>query len=192
MIRCTSMPETDHDLELAARFKRGDTTAFDALFVRHIRGVRSLVVRTIGSDAADDVTQEVFVQVFRSLGRFRGKSSLRTWIYGITMNVCREHGRRRGKQPLVSSIDDVGELCLDEPIPDPMDRLAATEIERALSSLPETDRAAVELHYVQGLSYSEMAEILQCSSGTIKARIHHAVVKLRRKLSHLEVEVHEL
>lgn len=192
MIHCKSMPETDPDFELVARFKRGDTSAFDALFDRHIRGVRSLVVRTVGMDAADDVTQEVFVQVFRSLGRFHGKSSLRTWIYGITMNLCREHSRRRSRQPSVSYSGDAEELCPAENVPDPMTGLRMSEIEGAIGSLPEMERAAVELHYVQGLSYSEMAEVFRCPTGTVKARVHDAVVKLRRKLCHLEEEVHEL
>lgn len=191
MIRYTSMPETDQDFELVERFKRGDSSAFDALFDRHIRGVRSLVVRTIGQEAADDVTQEVFVQVFRSLGRFRGKSSLRTWIYAITMNQCRDHIRHRSRQPSVSFFDDTEEMFLTEQVSDPMTRLTLTEIERAISLLSEAERAAVELHYVQGLSYSEMAKVFQCPTGTIKARIHSAIAKLRRKLRHLEVEVHE-
>jgi RNA polymerase sigma factor (sigma-70 family) len=106
------------------------------------------------------------------------------------MNVCQDHIRRKSRQPLISSADDAEEtLETGEPVFDVTAKWMLLEIERAVNSLPETERAAVELHYTQGLSYREMAEVLRCPAGTIKARVHDAITKLRRKLRHLVEEV---
>ena len=86
--------ETD-DSFLVDRFKHGDRAAFDALFHRHKDGVYSLVYRTVGPDLADDITQEAFTQIHRSLPKFRGDSQFKTWMYCITMNVCRSAIRHR-------------------------------------------------------------------------------------------------
>jgi len=183
---------TDQDTELVSRFKRGDVTAFDGLFALHKDRVYSLVYRTVGPDAADDVCQEVFVHVFRSLGRFRGDSSLHTWLHRITVNVCIDHLRRNSRQPQTSSTsetDDFPDESLD------MEEIAGwtqSEIRRAISLLSQAERTVVEMHYLQEMSYEEISQALGAPVGTLKARVHRAVARLRDNLSHLTQEADEL
>ena len=183
----------DEDRVLVSRFRQGDPAAFDSLFRRHKDGVYSLVYRTVGADAADDVVQEVFIQIYKSLRRFRGEASFRTWAYRVTLNACRDFVRRRVRQQAHTSTDDPDDLaCVPDPSASAGDLTVLwtrDELEQALRGLPDSERTAVELHYIQRLSYREMAAVLDCPDGTIKARIHSAMARLRRKLCHLAEEV---
>ena len=176
-------PETEQDAGLVAEFQRGDERAFDTIFQRHKRGVYNLAYRTVGAESAEDVMQEAFVQLYKSLGRFRPTGSFRAWVYRITLNVCRDSKRWRDRRPAVSCADSLDSM------PDPSDPIGAVEdrwmyqqVESAIQALPEGERVAIELHYLQGLSYRELSETLGCPNGTIKARIHHAISNLRLKL----------
>ncbi|MDO8682580.1 MAG: RNA polymerase sigma factor [Armatimonadota bacterium] len=173
----------DQDAALVTAFHRGDERAFDVVFQRHKRGVYNLAYRTVGAELAEDVMQEVFIQVYKSLGRFRSTGSFRAWIYGITLNVCRDSKRRHNRRRTIP-YDDAGESIPDES--DPSDIVQARwmyqQVEIGMLSLREDERLAVELHYLQGLSYRELSEVLHCSTGTIKARVHHAVCRLRQLL----------
>ena len=181
----------DPDAALVTRFKQGDEGAFDSLPHRHKDGIYSLVYRTVGDGEVEDVVQDVFVRMYKSLRRFRGESSFRTWLYRITVNACRDHVRALGRRPTIS----VEELPEIESLPGPADLASSSwtrsEVERAIHGLPQDERAAVEMHYVQGMSYREMAETLRCPVGTVKARVHSAITKLRRKLMPLIEEVSE-
>lgn len=183
----------DEDRVLVSRFRQGDHAAFDLLFRRHKDGVYGLVQRTVGADAADDVVQEVFIQIYKSLRRFRGEASFRTWAYRVTLNVCRDFVRRRVRHQARTSTDNPDALaCAADPSVSAGDLTVLwtrDELEQALRGLPDSERTAVELHYVQRLSYRETAAVLGCPDGTIKARIHSAMAKLRLKLHHLAEEV---
>lgn len=175
--------EIDQDTALVVSFQRGDERAFDTIFQRHKRGVYNLAYRTVGAELAEDVMQEVFIQVYKSLGRFRATGSFRAWVYRITLNVCRDSKRWHGRRPTVS-YDDARDLVSDQSDPADMvqDRWTYHQVESMIQTLPEDERSAVELHYLQGLSYRELSEVFGCPTGTIKARIHHAINRLRLKL----------
>lgn len=192
MAKTQGVSEAGQGQDLVERFRQGDRVAFDSLYESHKDRIYSLICRTIGQDAADDAFQEVFIQIFRSARQFRGDSSFGTWAYRIALNVCRDFTRRNMRQ--VSTIDvdpdaTAGGAC------DPTDQANAcwtrSELARALQSLTADERAAVELHYMQSLSYREISCILLCPNGTVKARVHSAITKLRLKLRHLVEEVDE-
>jgi len=189
-LECVS--DADQDMALVELFRTGDCAAFDALFHRHKDGVYSLVYRILGPEAADDMAQEAFTQIYKALPRFRGDSAVKTWIYRITLNVCRDSLRRKMRSPslvLTEAPNPVDEAC---DVTDETARLwEREELKRAIDTLSEAERAAVELHYFQGLSYAEMALVLNCPVGTIKARVHTAITTLRQKLNHLLAEVDE-
>jgi RNA polymerase sigma-70 factor, ECF subfamily len=175
--------EMEQDIALVLQFQRGDEQTFDTIFHQHKRGVYNLAYRTVGAEMAEDAMQEVFIQVYKSLGRFRPTGSFRAWLYRITLNVCRDSKRWHERRPAAQYDDSL------DSIPDPSDPVDSVEsrwmygqVESAIQTLPEDERVAIELHYLQGLSYRELSKALGCPSGTIKARIHHAISRLRPKL----------
>jgi RNA polymerase sigma-70 factor (ECF subfamily) len=171
------------DVAAVAAFQGGDEDAFDTIFHRHKREVYNLAYRTVGAGLAEDVMQEVFVQVYKSLGRFRPTGSFRAWVYRITLNVCKDRKRWNGRRPTVP-YEDASDAVADQPDLADMvqDRWTYQQVENSIQALPEDERAAVELHYLQGLSYRELSQVFGCPTGTIKARIHHAISRLRSKL----------
>lgn len=177
------------DATLAYRFKQGDEAGFDALFNRYKDAVHSLVRRTVGSGDVDDAAQEAFIRIYRGLRKFRGDSSLRTWIYRIVMNTCIDFTKRRMwiDQPLVDIPDDIAST--ENPETDAARAWTADQVRKGISGLSPGERFAIELHYIHDLSYSEIAEVLNCPSGTVKARIHRAIVRLRSELARLSEEV---
>lgn len=192
MAKTEGVREAGQDLDLVERFRQGDRGAFDSLYESHKDGIYSLICRTVGPYSADDAFQEVFIQIFRSARRFRGDSSFGTWAYRIAFNVCRDLTRRNKRQVSTIDVDPdaiAGGAC------DPADQANAcwtrSELLEALQSLTTDERAAIELHYMQSLSYREISGVLLCPDGTIKARVHSAITKLRLKLSHLVEEVDE-
>ena len=192
MIDHSEEPEIEQDIALVAAFQRGDEGAFDAIFHRHKRGVYNLAYRTVGAELVEDVMQEAFVQVYKSLGRFRPTGSFRSWVYRITLNVCRDSKRWHDRRPAVP-YDDKTDLIADQLnlVETVLDRWTYQQVEDAIQALPQDERVAVELHYLQGLSYRELSEVFDCPTGTIKARIHHAINRLRIKvlpLTEQEVE----
>jgi RNA polymerase sigma-70 factor, ECF subfamily len=192
MAKTEGMWEAGQNRDLVERFRQGDRNAFDSLYESHKDGIYSLICRTLGPDSADDAFQEVFIQIFQSARRFRGDSSFGTWAYRVALNVCRDLARRNKRQVPTTDADPdaaAGGAC------DPADEATAcwtrSELFNALQALTTDERAAVELHYMQSLSYREISGMLLCPNGTIKARVHSAITKLRRKLSHLVEEVDE-
>jgi RNA polymerase sigma-70 factor, ECF subfamily len=174
------------DLELAARCRAGDADAFEELYRQHARRLYSLVVRMIGStDDAEDLLQEVFLQVHRKLPGFRGESTLGTWLYRLTMNHCLDHlrGRQAKMNRATESLDEDGanEPAARAPVvPAAISRM---ELERAIDLLPAGSKAAFLLHDVEGFEHREIAEILGVSEGTSKSQVHKARMKLRMLLS---------
>ena len=192
MAKTEGVREADQDMDLVERFRQGDRDAFDSLYERHKDGIYSLIRRTVGPDSADDAFQEVFIQVFQSARRFRGDSSFRTWAYRVALNVCRDFTRRNMRQvPTTDEDPDAAASGACDPADEATQCWTRSELLNALQSLTTDERAAVELHYMQSLSYREISGILLCPDGTIKARVHSAITKLRRKLSHLVEEVDE-
>ena len=180
------MPETrpdDPDADLVRAAAAGDVDAFEVLVRRYQAKVVTLV-RTCSGDAeeAEDLAQEVFVRVYRSLGAFRGDSAFRTWLYKVAVNVTRTHqARRRRAQPVWGdsgatdddAFDAVDEVDLEQHL------ITRDAVARALSALPVDLRLAVELRDVHGLEYRDIAEATGAPMGTVESRIFRARQRLR-------------
>ena len=168
----------------------GDTRAFEVLVLRYqarIVNYASAMVRDAG--AAEDVAQETFVRAWRGMGRFRGESSFKTWLYRIATNVARTHLDRRGRQARIAdrSLDDEAEPLqagdVPSPAPDAETSLVRREaIDRALSELPDELRLALVLRDVEGLDYKEIAGVTGAPIGTVESRIFRARRRLRTLL----------
>ena len=170
------------NLELAARCRAGDASAFEELYQQHARRLFSLVVRMIGSvDDAEDLLQEVFLQAHRKLSGFRGDSALGTWLYRLTMNHCLDHLRARQVRMnrATESLDEEGAEEPTAPAPVVPAVVSRLDLERAIKMLPDGARAAFLLHDVEGFEHREIAQILGISEGTSKSQVHKARMKLR-------------
>ena len=165
--------------------RRGDAQAFERLVALHERMVFSLSARLLGDpEEARDVSQEVFLQVFRSLRRFQGRSSLRTWIYRIAVNLCRNHRRfwQRRARARCRPLDDLSQseqVRLSEPGGESPYEVAhrrerARRVQGALLKLSFDHRLVLLLREVEGLSCDEIAQTLDVASGTVKSRLARA------------------
>lgn len=182
------------DALLVERLRQGEADAYEELLRTYADAVHNLVFRLLNQPAdAPDVVQEVFMKVYRNLGSFQGKSTLKTWIYRIAVNEAYNHRRwfsrhRRNEVDLVGTDDTA--LGLDEILPDrrrtPFEVTADHEtralIEEALLRINPVFRSAVVLRDVEELSYEEIAEVLQISLGTVKSRILRGREALRVEL----------
>lgn len=184
----------DNRRGLVDRILTGDVRAFEKLVVEHYAGVYAYAARMAGAQAADDVTQDVFLRAYRSLHTFRGDASFKTWVQRIAHNVCVDYlrRRRRGGDPRPSDGTRGGAArhhvqrkhCSHGV--DPLARVEQIELEtvlhEALAQLSDKHRAVVVLHDMHGFSQREVAEIVGCSLGTVKSRLHYARRNLRDKL----------
>jgi RNA polymerase sigma-70 factor (ECF subfamily) len=171
-------PAPADEAELLEACRAGDRRALEALYHRYKRRVYSLVVRIAGASDAEEVSQEVFVRIFRGIAKFRGESALGTWIYRLAVNAALSHVERR---PARGEGDEaLAQIpAAEEPARDP--RLAA-RLEAALAKLPHGYRAAIVLHDVEGLSHEEIATILGCRVGTSKSQLSKARARMRELL----------
>ncbi len=177
---------------LIERCTAGDEAACAELVAQHQRMVFSLALHLLGNrEEAMDLSQEVFLRVFRTLGAFRGQSALRTWIYRIVINQARNRQRwwRRRKRGEQVSLDDhllsCGDLeCQAEPWPDRLlvNKENAARLWHALERLPFDQRTAIILREVDGLRYEEIAFSLGIAIGTVKSRLTRARQALRAEL----------
>lgn len=182
-------PAVESDAALVAKALEGDADAFASLFNRHKHRVYAVCLRMTNNTAeADDLTQEVFLQVFRKLNTFRGESALSTWLYRLAVNSALMHFRRQGPHHI--SIDDPGENegktaprrefgGPDECLTFSLERIA---LARALNSLPQGYRAIFELHEIKGYGHREIAKLLKCSVGNSKSQLHKAKQRIRECL----------
>ena len=177
---------TTADLQLAARCRAGDADAFEELYRQHARRLYGLALRMVGSaEEAEDLLQDVFLQVHRKLPGFRGDSTLATWLYRLMMNHCLDHlrGRQTKMRRMTDSLDEEGAsepMAVTPAIPPAVSRL---DLERAIGMLPAGSKAAFLLHDVEGFEHREIAQILGISEGTSKSQVHKARLKLRILLS---------
>jgi RNA polymerase sigma-70 factor (ECF subfamily) len=173
---------TDRECDLVAACRRGEAQAFERLVERHQRAVFGLCLRMVNhrEDAAD-LTQEVFVRAFRSIGRFRGESAVSTWLYRIAVNACRtfRSTRRPDGQPLQEDSAVAAPALIEG-----LDREARARLVReAIARLPEKQRATLVLKVYHEMTHEQVAEVLGTTAGTAKANLFHALVKLRRLLA---------
>ncbi len=184
----------DREMELVEELREGSNRAFQALVSRYQEPVYNVVFRLLDDPSeASDVTQEVFLKVFRHIGSFRGQSSLRTWIYRIAVNEASNlrrwfsrHRRRElsledaepGRPGLADLLTDSQETQFDFVLR----RERRRQVEAALAEVPENFRAPVVLRDIEGLSYEEIAEALRISLGTVKSRILRGREALKQSL----------
>ena len=171
-------PASSDDWQLLTGSDRG-LCGLDALFERHKDYVLRLAWGFLGDrEPAEDVTQEVFLRLARGRKRFRRRGKLRTLLYQITLNTCREARRSRARAGrLAHSLEDVSHRSA--PPPDP--RLA--DLSRALDVLSERQREAVVLRFFEGLDTRETARVMGCREGSVKSHLHRAIAALRRALA---------
>lgn len=173
------------DSQLVQRIHDGDRLAFDALLERYEARVYRLASRfTRGEQDAEDLTQEIFLAVYKSLGRFRGASSLSTWIYRVAMNHCLEYRRKR-RLDVVPYTDELSLAAdwRDNPESTAGRAELSREVNRALQQLSPQHREVVILHELHGLTYQEVAAILDVPVGTVKSRLSNAFQRLRPLLA---------
>jgi RNA polymerase sigma-70 factor, ECF subfamily len=189
------MIEDDNDQQLVVRVQKGDKRAFDLLVRKYQHRVLKLVGRFVNNSAeAEDVAQEAFLKAYRALPAFRGDSAFYTWLYRIAINTA--------KNTLVSNRRRPVDFDLDLQDPEQHDRQARlrdadtpegvllTEeirgvVEQALEQLPEDLRTAIVLRELEGLSYEEIAEAMDCPVGTVRSRIFRAREAIDKKLKPL-------
>ena len=184
------------DAELVRRFKQGDARAFDAIMERYQDRVYTLCLRWLGEpQLAEEVAQDVFIALYRSLDRFRGDARLSTWIYRVVLNHCKNKKlyRKRRKmerhEPLegIPRGEDVPErqIPADQPETDHVtyQKEAAKLVHEALQRLDPEPRRIIVLRDVQDLSYEEISDILGLPRGTVKSRLHRARSRLASILS---------
>lgn len=172
------------ELELIARARSGSEEAFAELVRRHQGTVYAFAARlTRDPDRAMDTVQEAFLKAFRALGRYRGESAFRTWLFAIALNAVRSEarrGKRRGER------EELGLEAADRvPAGDPGADRAVTDAEEAqrvarlLTRLPPRQRATLVLRVYEELSFREIGEVLGCSEGAARVNYHHAIKRLR-------------
>jgi RNA polymerase sigma-70 factor, ECF subfamily len=179
-VRAEPRPLLDaDDARLLEACRLGDRRAMEALYHRFKRRVFSLVARIAGAHEAEEISQEVFVRIYRGLPRFRGESQLSTWIYRLAVNAALSHVERRPRR--AEGEEALAQIPAREgPRSDPY---LAARLERALVALPPGYRAVLVLHDVEGLAHEEIAEILGCRVGTSKSQLHKARGKMRELLA---------
>lgn len=176
------------DHALAQRAAGGDMQSFAELFERHNRRVYSLCLRmTQNVSEAEDLAQEVFVQLFRKIGSFRGESAFTTWLHRLTVNQVLMHFRKKKVRDEKTTEDgetpDQVVIGTDNPNRMPVvDRIA---LDNAIAQLPPGYRAIFILHDVEGYEHEEIARMRGCSVGTSKSQLHKARLKLRRLLKQM-------
>jgi RNA polymerase sigma-70 factor (ECF subfamily) len=189
------MTQDDTDQQLVQRVQAGDKSAFNLLILKYQHRVLKLVSRFVSDAAeAEDVAQEAFLKAYRALASFRGESAFYTWLYRIAINTA--------KNALVANRRRPVDFDLDLQDPDQYERQARlkdedtpegvlltdeirTVVERAMEQLPEDLRTAIVLRELEGMSYEEIAEAMDCPVGTVRSRIFRAREAIDKKLKPL-------
>lgn len=185
---------TDPDAALMLRVKRGDDGAFAELVDKYKQSVMNLAFRILhDATEAEDLAQNVFIQVHKSAGRYQASARFTTWLFTITRNLCLNEIRRRSRHP-ADSLDASHSENDDQPARQyedhkthlPTEKLLHSELEQkidsALAELPEPQRTAILLCRGDELSYEEIAEIIECSLSATKSLIHRGRETLKQKL----------
>jgi RNA polymerase sigma-70 factor (ECF subfamily) len=175
--------------DVLARAQAGDHQAFAHIYAIHKRRIYSLCLRMVGNvAAAEDMTQEAFLQLHRKIATFRGDSAFSTWLHRLVINVVLMHLRKRAL-PVISLDEAMEPSVEDRPgrsfgeqdmsLSGAIDRLA---LQRAIDDLPEGYRLIFVLHDIEGFEHNQIAEMLECSIGNSKSQLHKARLKLRDAL----------
>ncbi|MCU0918295.1 MAG: RNA polymerase sigma factor [Planctomycetes bacterium] len=182
------MAKVCEDLALVERFCRGDDSAFDRIVEQHSAAVAALANRLLGWPRdVDDVVQDVFVAALVGLKKFRGDSSLRTWLVTITVNQCRRHRFRRLRRLRLVTPPDARAAESREPDGDrtAMDQETFARVRRAIRALPQKYREVIALKYLEGLEVNEICALLGVTSNALQVRLNRARNRLREQLGDL-------
>ena len=191
----TAQQAPDVDQQLVERVQKGDRRAFDLLVIKYQHKVMAVISRFIRDHAeVQDVAQEAFIKAFRALPNFRGDSAFYTWIYRIAINTAKNHIVARNRRPPSSDVEVedaefyAGNDAMHE-MNTPERNLLRDElqetIEQAFRDLPDDLRTAVSLREMDGLSYEEIAEVMECPVGTVRSRIFRAREAIDKRIKPL-------
>jgi RNA polymerase sigma-70 factor (ECF subfamily) len=167
------------------RLRAGDATAFEELVITYQHRVFGVALRMLGNAAeAEEVAQEAFIRAHRALGDFRGDAKLSTWLYAITSRLCLNRLASGERRLARQGEDTLLRLADANPRPDAAleHRELETALGRAIAELPEDRRIVVVLRDLEGLSYEEIARVLELELGTVRSRLHRARADLKEKL----------
>lgn len=187
------MADREFDQQLVERVQRGDKHAFDLLVAKYQRKLGRLISRFVRDTAeAEDVTQEAFIKAYRALPGFRGDSAFYTWLYRIGINTAKNYLLANKRRPPTStpfdaeeaeSFEDAGLLHeVSTPENELMSKQVVSTVQSALQQLPEDLRSALTLREIEGLSYEEIASVMNCPVGTVRSRIFRAREAVAEKL----------
>lgn len=189
------MSNESTDTKLVKRVQKGDKGAFDMLVLKYQHKIVNLVMRYVRDpDLALDITQEAFIKAYRALPRFRGDSAFYTWLYRIAVNTAKNHLAAQRRRPMDIELDmqDPEQFDLhaklketDTPEGISISRELKETVERAIQSLPDDLRAAIILRELDGMSYEEIAETMECPVGTVRSRIFRARDAIAKKVGPL-------
>lgn len=189
------MPDNVPDHELVERVKRGEREAFDLLVLKYQHRIANLVARYV-QDPSEvlDVAQEAFIKAYRAISRFRGDSAFYTWLYRIAINTAKNHLASQARRPQESGIDlaDAEQLAGNPELKEhatPERLILTEEIQRtvidAIEALPEDLKVAISLRELEGLSYEDIARVMECPIGTVRSRIFRAREAVNARLEPL-------
>ncbi len=178
------------DAALVARAQTGDFATFEELVRRYRNDVFRLSYHYVHNrEEAWDLSQEVFIKAYRSIGYFRGESNFKTWLLRIAANQCKDYFKKR-RLATVSFDERMGVEPPGKQL-EPGRAVLAQEIgeaiQAALEKLPHKHRTAFVLREFEGMSYEEMSQVMECSLGTVMSRLHHARKKLQQSLIHMGI-----
>jgi len=189
------LEQRDVDQLLVERVQKGDKRAIDLLVLKYQHKVISLVRRFVKDYAeSEDVAQEAFIRAYRALANFRGDSAFYTWLYRIAVNTAKNHLAAKGRRPPATDLDaeDAELLLQGEGLTEkatPENELLRDEVQQALflalENLSEDLRMAIKLRELEGMSYDEIAEIMDCPIGTVRSRIFRAREAISQQLQML-------
>ena len=177
------MGENELDLELVQRVQRGDKTAFDLLVLKYQHRIGAVIGRFVPDYAeSQDIAQESFIRAYRAIANFRGDSQFYTWLYRIAVNTAKNHLVAMKRRPPTSDVeaDDAEHFSggrmqdNDTPEHELLREEIAREVSQTVAALPEELRQAITLREMDGLSYEEIAEAMDCPIGTVRSRIFRA------------------
>ncbi|RMG37714.1 MAG: RNA polymerase sigma factor RpoE [Gammaproteobacteria bacterium] len=187
--------DRDADQVLVERVQKGDKKAFDLLVLKYQQKVANLISRYIRDPSEVlDVTQEAFIKAYRALPKFRGDSAFYTWLYRVAINTAKNHLAAQARRPPQDDIEaetaeqmDTGTRLKEQDTPERLamqDEIART-IKQAVEELPDELRTAITLRELEGLSYEEIAQAMDCPIGTVRSRIFRAREAIDKKLKPL-------
>lgn len=174
-LQATALSNANADRALVdAYVAKRDEGSFRELYRAHTPSLYRFALLRVGPDAAEDVVQETWLRATRSLVDFRWQSSLRTWLTGIALNLCRDHFRRGARLIALSDRVEDGDSAFA------LNLVSGTELRQAITTLPDRYREVLLLHDVEGHTHEEIGTLLDISPGTSKSQLHHARRRLRQ------------